>query len=192
MNVLNVRNGLAFQREHPTEHLSMFLSTHAHHADSYFLASDMPIAAIAELLQGGVVFVFDASSHKTFPDSLTAGLGSWVIAFNRGVKKLHDPPHTTTAMKWYGERSKESDRVKQMVRRLKSIYGDCGAAKMYFWREGKWGTFRYGGKETPLIQSCSFLEGPAVVACVPRKADWDDKPEMIRDMMDRAVFARRE
>lgn len=62
--VLNARNGLAYRRDYPTEHVSLFLSAHAHHADSYFRTGAMPHGATLRLLEGGIVAVVDASSHK--------------------------------------------------------------------------------------------------------------------------------
>jgi hypothetical protein len=178
MIVLNCRNGLPFNNYFRTEHYSMFLSSHAHHANCYFQSGDMPISAIIELLKGGIVTVVDASTSKPFPDALVTGLGSWVIAFNRGLKSDESPEHSTPAMRKYAYYSDEAKRVKQTVRRLKTVYGDSGPAKMHLWN-GRNTQFVYNSKAV----QCSFpTKGPAVVA-VGLLCNWDDKPEVMRKIM---------
>lgn len=174
--VLNARNGLAFASTFPTEHISMFLSSHAHHAGSYFRCDAMPYAATIHLLNGGTVCVLDASTHKAFPDSLVTGLGSWVIAFNRAIGIPCDPYHATSAMRRFAWYSDDARRVVRSVRKLMTVYRNRGAARMHFVNPAVTG-FSYNSKWVP----CSIPEcGPSVVACSPERATWDDKPELVR------------
>jgi hypothetical protein len=178
--VLNASNGLAYKALCPTDHVSLFLSSQAHHADCYFRAEAMPHSALVRLLCGGVVAVVDASGRKPFPDSLVTGVGSWVLAFNRALRGEGEVPHATPAMRRFAGHSEEADRVVRSVRRLARIYGDRGPATMHFWRP-EVPCFRYNCRVVP----CSWPDrGPAVVAFAPGRASWDDKPAEVKSLME--------
>ncbi len=173
--VCNARNGLAHRNELQTPHIGYFLSSHAHHKQCYFVPYAMPLAAIVHLLCGGVVAVVDASRRKVFPDSLVAGLGSWVYAFNRGIG-VYEPdfvPYGTSAMWWYAIRSRNAREIKKVVRRLATILGDKGPARGFLYRPDSQ-LWHYKSRPVPL----SFTEtGPAVVGVSFCAASWDDRPE---------------
>lgn len=170
----NVRNGIPLVPR--PDGLSYFLSTHAHHAEGYFSPEAMPLNAIVHLLRGGVVEIVDASARKALPDALVTGVGTWALVFGRAVRAFAEVPWATDAM-IRGCWQHKQRRTVRVIRRLASVYGTPpDPLRVVSTVDHRWNGKQITAEDVPLF-------GPAIAVTAPRRATWDDRPEVIRELI---------
>jgi len=152
----NIRNGLVY----PHDEVCCFLSTYGHHRrDGYFRIDAMPYSAIIQLLTGHQIGIIDSTQRdKPLSDGLRFGVPTWCLVFNRAIKwhNVKVCPWETDSMRWASGRRRFRPVV-QTIRKLAIIYGVAGPAVI----------------------------GKNVILKCHRKVNFDDKPEILRRIIEK-------
>lgn len=154
MRIANVTNGLAFL---PYDAVSMFMSTHGHHASmGYFRIDAMPYNAVIHLLTGGTITLVDATQHnKPLTDAFKFGVPTWCMVFNRAIRVETKVCEWQTPTMCSVSRSQIHKRLVQRIRRLACIFPPSAPA----------------------------IIGKNVLLEVHRQFPYDDKPNKIKQIM---------
>jgi len=120
----------------------------------------MPYDAVIHLLQGGEITIIDGSSHNRMPDALKFGVTTWALVFNRAghVYDVKVAPWQTMEML----RTAHSNIHRPYVNNLRKLI------KYYGWSGG-----------------VKIGDGERVQLEVHKNIKYDDKPEIIREQIQR-------